>query len=133
MELELELGLELESKQTHFFKELYSNISTVINSVRCITLIVNDVLDLQKLEENRLEVDIQPYSWRELMYDFKKSVIHKLYEAHHNVTTIIEDEYEDANVESNVEIVSNVDIDLESNINVNKKNVNKTEDLFIQT
>jgi hypothetical protein len=26
-----------------------------------------------------------------------------------------------------------VDIDLESNINVNKKNVNKTEDLFIQT
>lgn len=96
IQLKTKHEIEIMQKTDHFFEELYSNISTVINSVRSITLIVNDVLDMQKLEENRLEINIQRYTWKELMYDFKKSVIHKLYESHHNVTTIIEEEWDES-------------------------------------
>lgn len=70
-------------------KELHSNIMTIQNSARISSLIVNDILDLQKLEDNKIIVNECDFSCLELISDFCKTVIHKQNEVLYDVKTLI--------------------------------------------
>ena len=70
-------------------KSVHSNVKTIQNSARITGIIVGDILDLQKLEDNRIVVNESYFNSVELINDFYKTIMHKDLEISHIVTTEI--------------------------------------------
>lgn len=69
--------------------EIHSNIMTINNSTRFASVIINDVLDLQRLEDDGLNITNSWFSSTKLFVKFYKSLIHKIYEVKSIVKTLI--------------------------------------------
>jgi signal transduction histidine kinase len=76
-------------------KEIHSNIMTAHNSARISTIIVNDVLDLQKLEDNKITLNNTYFTSILFINDFYKTIIHKNAEINSSIETFI---YIDENI-----------------------------------
>lgn len=72
----LRLEKNLKDKAPVDIKIIHSDIGTIINSTRMVSLIVNDVLDMQRLEENKLIIENTTFFIEELFTMFEKSITH---------------------------------------------------------
>jgi signal transduction histidine kinase len=71
---------EHHKKAFESLREIYSNIMTIHNSSRMASIIVNDVLDLQKLEDNRMIINKTNFTSIDLTNDIYKSISYKINE-----------------------------------------------------
>jgi signal transduction histidine kinase len=57
-----------------------SNLSTAENSCELLNHIVNDILDIKKIQENKLKIDYKPLSLKAFEKDLYKTILLKLHE-----------------------------------------------------
>lgn len=70
-------------------KIIHSDIGTIINSTRMVSLVVNDVLDMQRLEEDKLVIEKSNFCVEELFNMFEKSITHIKDEISSSINTVI--------------------------------------------
>jgi signal transduction histidine kinase len=75
--------------------EIHSNILTIYNSTRFGSIIVNDVIDLQKLEDNRIVINNINFTSIDLINDIYKSILYKINDLDSCVKTLF---YVDQNI-----------------------------------
>ena len=67
-----------ESNCTKIIRSIISNMGTVQNSTRLLTIIVNDILDMQKLEKGKLNVRYRSCPISKIIYDSHRSLQHMI-------------------------------------------------------